>query len=618
MQNFPGVRTLASIGIAAVLVGTLWFLYSKTQSADFTNQNAIVADLRELEALDAESGTDSLRAKTGINRSYEAGRAPAQRIPKAIEKIEQAIAASDIRDAAGAFAAVKAAFGQKDALTRRFGEQNKILRESLLFVTDESADLLALLRVLQRDALQLKGGAAAQKIASLSELGSRVNELLTETLKYNLLSDPAALKRIQSNLDDLDGLLPQYPAELTKPLEALIAKFHGVQRQKAVEDNLLNEMAALPTQQRISDTEKTLDASRAQAQSQTDFYRSLLIGYSALLLALIAWFAWRLVASYRLIQSKNAELKDANEGLEQRVNARTMELRDALTHLKESEAALVQSEKMSSLGQMIAGVAHEINTPLAYVRNGLQVLDEQISQYTGLGIETRKLLDMLAAGDADEEAVSVQYGVVHGLCNAAEQGHGPEALAGVIRDGIYGIEQISEIVTNLKNFSRLDRSKVAHFSLNEGLDSTLVIARNLVKTKQVEKDYCDAAFVTGSPSQINQVFLNLISNAAQATGVDGVINLRTRIEGKNAVVEVTDNGSGIPADVLPKIFDPFFTTKKIGEGTGLGLSIAYKIINEHGGRIEVASEVGKGTRFTITLPVDVMNTTAGREPAHAA
>ncbi len=616
--SFLNTRVIAGVFIALALVGALWFLYSKTQSADFSSQNAIVADLRELEVLDAEWTTDSLRAKTGINRVYGPGLSPAERVAKSTALMGQALAAGNATEAVAQFAQVRSALLQKQALTARFAEQNRILRESLLFVTDESADLLALLRVLLRDVSETKGPAATQKMASLSELGNRVNELLTETLKYNLLSDPAALKRIQSNLDDLDGLLPQYPAELTKPLEALIAKFHGVQRQKAVEDNLLNEMAALPTQQRLADTEKALNTSRQAAQSNTDFYRNLLIGYSAFLLALVAWFAWRLLASYRLVQSKNAELKDANEGLEKRVSARTMELSDALTHLKESEAALVQSEKMSSLGQMIAGVAHEINTPLAYVRNGLQVLDEQIPHTAGLSTETRKLLDLLAAADADEGAVSAQYGVVHGLCSAAEQGHGSEALAGVIRDGIYGIEQISEIVTNLKNFSRLDRSKVAHFSLNEGLDSTLVIARNLVKSKQVVKHYGDAPFVTGSPSQINQVFLNLISNAAQATGSDGVIQLSTRIRGANAIVEISDNGSGIPPDILPKIFDPFFTTKKIGEGTGLGLSIAYKIINEHGGRIEVSSEVGKGTRFTITLPVDVMNTTAVRESSHAA
>jgi signal transduction histidine kinase len=174
-----------------------------------------------------------------------------------------------------------------------------------------------------------------------------------------------------------------------------------------------------------------------------------------------------------------------------------------------------------------------------------------------------------------------------------------------VKDGLYGIDQISEIVLNLKNFSRLDRAKTARFDLNEGLESTLVIAKNLVKTKTIRRELSPNAHITGSPSQINQVFLNLVSNAAQATGDDGVITLRTAVQGSNVRVEVEDNGSGIPADVLPKIFDPFFTTKKVGEGTGLGLSIAYKIIAEHGGRIEVDSVVGRGTRFIITLPAEV-------------
>lgn len=615
------LRTLAYAGVAASLTGTLWFLYARTQSSDFARENRIVADLRELEALDAEWTVDSLRAKTGINRQYAAGAAPAERLARASERVTAEIDALGVPDAAARFGAVKAVFAQKTEVTRRFAEQNRILRESLLFVTDESADLLALLRVTQRDALQEKV-KNLKSIETLSELGQRINELLTETLKYNLLSEAGALGRIDSNLKDLGELLPQYPSSLATPVEALTAKFYGVQRIKAVEDNLLNEIGALPTQQRIADTEKAIDANRQLLQKGTDFYRTLLIVYSALLLALIAWFAWRLVGSYRLIQNQNTQLHDANENLEGRVTERTMALREALDDLKQSEAALIQSEKMSSLGQMIAGVAHEINTPLAYVRNGLQVLDEQIPQTAGLPQETRKLLELLA-GDAEEADVSAQYGRVHELCLLAESGHGAAELSGVIRDGIYGIEQISEIVTNLKNFSRLDRAKISHFSLNEGLDSTLVIARNLVKDKHIEKDFCEQPFVTGSPSQINQVFLNLISNAAQATGPEGIIRLSTRVEANRAIVEVSDNGSGIPAEVLPKIFDPFFTTKKIGEGTGLGLSIAYKIINQHGGSIAVSSEIGEGTRFTITLPVEQLQDDTElavneQELAHAA
>ena len=175
-----------------------------------------------------------------------------------------------------------------------------------------------------------------------------------------------------------------------------------------------------------------------------------------------------------------------------------------------------------------------------------------------------------------------------------------------MKDGLYGITQISEIVVNLKNFSRLDRSKVANFDLHEGLESTLLIAKNLVKHKTVKKAFGKIPPISCSPSQINQVFLNLITNAAQAIPDEGgVIFLRTAMRDDNhVVVEVADNGHGIAENVLPKIFDPFFTTKEVGKGTGLGLSIAYKIIQQHGGTISVTSKLGAGTKFTIVLPVN--------------
>ncbi|WP_226858351.1 sensor histidine kinase [Diaphorobacter aerolatus] len=180
----------------------------------------------------------------------------------------------------------------------------------------------------------------------------------------------------------------------------------------------------------------------------------------------------------------------------------------------------------------------------------------------------------------------------------------------LLNDGIHGIDQISEIVLNLKNFSRLDREKVSNFSVEEGLDSTLLLARNVLKGKvEIRKDYGDdVPDISGSPSQVNQVFLNIITNAVQAMPEregKNIITLRTSVSpaGDMVEVEIQDNGTGIPDDVLPHIFDPFYTTKPIGEGTGMGLSISYKIINEHGGTILVESVRDVGTAFTILLPV---------------
>ena len=186
-----------------------------------------------------------------------------------------------------------------------------------------------------------------------------------------------------------------------------------------------------------------------------------------------------------------------------------------------------------------------------------------------------------------------------------------------LTDGLYGIGQISEIISNLKDFSRLDRSKVADFDLHAGLESTLRIAHTVLGKRQVRKEFGSIPHVSCSPSEINQVFLNLISNAAHATSEqDGMIILGTGRTGADRVwVDVIDNGHGVPEEVLPKIFDPFFTTKDVGKGTGLGLSISYKIVESHGGTLEVESVEGTGTRFRVTLPVVQAAAAAAAEPA---
>jgi signal transduction histidine kinase len=216
-----------------------------------------------------------------------------------------------------------------------------------------------------------------------------------------------------------------------------------------------------------------------------------------------------------------------------------------------------------------------------------------------------KLLVLLATGNAPKDDIKRTYREASAeLARLKQQRVLPE-LGGLVSDGLYGTGQVAEIVGNLRDFSRLDRSKVTTFNLNDGLQSTLGIARHLLKSVTVQRKFGQLPAITCAPSQINQVFLNLITNAAQALdGPGGEITLTTYTADGGVAVEIADNGRGIPADVLPKIFDPFFTTKEVGKGTGLGLSISYKIVQQHGGRIDVESHVGTGTRFTVWLPLE--------------
>jgi signal transduction histidine kinase len=285
--------------------------------------------------------------------------------------------------------------------------------------------------------------------------------------------------------------------------------------------------------------------------------------------------------------------------------------RDELDHmntaLKNSTAALIQSEKLASIGQMVAGVAHEMNTPLAYVSSSVELVKDQLPEVEALIAEYVKLTELLNSG-ADEQMLGKQFEQVQVLSTAFRENRPLDEAGALLARSIHGLNQIRELVMNLKNYSRTDRERMMEFNLNEGLDSVLMLAKPVLKTRvKVVKDYGDIPFVACSPSQINQVFLNLVTNAAQAIeGDTGTIQIQTRALADRVQIVVRDNGKGIPPEAMPKIFEPFFTTKKVGEGTGLGLSISRKIVEEHGGTIQAESVVGKGTVVTVSLPAQAI------------
>jgi signal transduction histidine kinase len=291
--------------------------------------------------------------------------------------------------------------------------------------------------------------------------------------------------------------------------------------------------------------------------------------------------------------------------MEEKVTKRTHELAAAYNNLQQSQSQLIQSEKMASLGQMVAGVAHEINTPLGYVRSNIELLDTMfretdtlVSRYEGLieHIEERHIGMDEGTVDAIQEIRTLREGLFDE--DSIEQ------IGTVFTDTLYGVDQISELVLNLKDFSRLDKAKVDNVSINECLDSALMIGNNAIKYRaEVFKEYGELPPIACSPSQINQVFLNILTNAAQAIEEKGSIHARTYHDEENVYIGIRDSGKGIATEHLEKIFDPFFTTKPVGQGSGMGLSISYKIIEQHNGHIDVHSTPGEGTEFIIQLPI---------------
>jgi signal transduction histidine kinase len=587
MARFARRALLAAVTLA--LAAILGYLYLKTEGADFKRQNEVLAALRELKEIDSRWDVDVLRAYTELAPPQAPSSDHGATVARLLRELTAAGAALGSPVLARGLPELGAAFHQKAGMLEKFRTSSAAAREALAEVVASESEIAGLVRGSWRDFRDRERLVAAESAAV---------QLIAESQRYYFTPGEERRKLVEAILSDLRDAGPRLPVALRAGLGRLAGRVRHLLETRAGEQELFTRLAFMTAGPRVDTLTGAFSRELEAMLLDQEFYRSYLVAYSGALLVLIGYLATRLLASYRLLNA-------ANEELERRVIERTRELSEALRQLKESEAQLIQSEKMSSLGQMVAGVAHEINTPLAYAKNSLGSVGGRLQDLSRLAAETEKLLQLLRSGAADPQALAEQFGLTERVVAQLRAHHVLEELQALVKDGLHGIGQISEIVGNLKNFSRLDRSKIAAFNVNEGLDSTLAIARHELKHHVVKKNYGNIPAITCSPSQINQVFLNLITNAAQAMEQrQGEIRITTRRQGAGHVaVEVADTGKGIPPEVLPKIFDPFFTTKEVGKGTGLGLSIVYKIVEQHGGTISVDSTLGVGTRFTVVLPL---------------
>ena len=305
----------------------------------------------------------------------------------------------------------------------------------------------------------------------------------------------------------------------------------------------------------------------------------------------------------RAFNEMAAIIYKTHTSLEEKIKERTLEITDknkqlskAMNELKEAQAMIVHGEKMRSLGELVAGITHEINNPVNFIYGNLTHLNNYSQDLIDIIDKFAEYKTMLP----DEQKAEMEK-----LLEEREYEYIKEDLPDLIKSCREGTVRTKNIVMDLKNFSRTEKMIINEIEINKEINTTLNILYNKYKNRiTIHKEFTDVAPIDCYGGQINQVLMNIIDNAIFAIKDTGDIYIRTMDDGKNVIVEIEDTGVGIPKENIEKVFEPFYTTKGVGEGTGLGMSISYKIIESHGGKIDIASEVGKGTKFTITLPRD--------------
>jgi len=301
-----------------------------------------------------------------------------------------------------------------------------------------------------------------------------------------------------------------------------------------------------------------------------------------------------------IAEERLAEIAKRKEA-EQQLTYAYEQLQHANEKLKANQVHLVQSEKMASLGQMAAGVAHEINNPVGFVTSNLGTLAEYTGVFKRLIEDYETLTDQVTP---DQNTAEVLHRIAE-MRQEEDLDFIREDIDALLTESLNGMNRVKEIVQGLKSFAHIDEAEMQIADINEGIEATLRVVWNELKYKcKVNTKLKPLPKIRCYPGQLNQVFMNLLVNAAHAMEDRGEITIETEATESKIIIRISDNGVGIPEEHLSKLFNPFFTTKPVGEGTGLGLSISYGIIQKHGGSIEVDSEVGRGTTFTIYLPIE--------------
>ncbi len=605
----PKTKTFLISTLILCAISSLGFLYFKTK-ININTYNETTAQIRALSQLDEAWNVEVLKSSANLSHNYD----NISKLSSKSRQLKQNILSSELNKKSQDMKILKNSLdhyikflNEKEVQTEYYKSSEAILRNSERFLPEIIEHTIDNIR------------------SSNPDIASDLSKLKSKIYNYILFSDKAdrmlsykTIARIKSKIKFIEK------EEIRLSISNILSHVEVILELKPKLEEYLNNIILSGTHQASSRLLDNYSSHYGLLIKEAANYRLALLVYSAALLVTLLFLANKLRLSYikinhsnKKLQSVNFKLKDLNDNLEHKVKERTNTLSKTLNQLKNSQMQLVQSAKMAAMGQMVAGIAHEINTPLGYINGNVETIEcffSKIFQLISQISETLVLIDKNGFN-----TFQTQQAIKHltkQIKTIQEEEYEPQVKE-LIADMQYGLNHIDDIVINLKNFSRMDRAEFSKFDLHQGIESTLKVAHNSTKnTCQIVKEYSDLPKIECISSQINQVLLNLIINACDAINETnnkiekkrmGLIKIKTFCKNSHVFIEVQDSGCGIDEVTLKRMFDPFYTTKDVGKGTGLGLSITSKIIKNHKGTLRVTSKLGIGSKFTIGLPIHQSN-----------
>jgi len=562
--------------LLVVGVGLTYQLLTKGQEIDGSQFDRITSSLRSLQTMDQELVTQINNSRYNAEFNHDVLFDLNYQISESFDASRFEILTDNVdaeSELSTALSRFESQFIERQEQLERYVEVNSLISISLAQIMDSTQTLLNGYLGDQAEAVNKAVSATNSEIFQLALGGKRSKPRIENQSKA---------------VADITELQFKVPQNATIPLANFKSAAQTIFNNYIEASAGLERLNTYKTDEQLDSIENAFLSHNEATRSISEQARIALLMYVVCLLGAVLLFGLQLRRDLQSLEERAKEVEIAYE------------------ELQESQEQVIQSEKMSSLGQMVAGVAHEINTPLGYVSSNINSLKENFSELRTIFSKLDEIL--LVVKQPGRESVSITKQLVSTL-RAYRKLRGPELMQEseqLINDGDYGLMEMSKLVKTLKDFSRIDRQSTEQVDVHDCIKSSITIASNHIRDNNVEvvENYASLPKISCFPSKLNQLFLNIITNACQAMAAKGgQLLIVTERQQEHVVIRFADQGIGMDKETQQKMFDPFFTSKNVGEGTGLGMSIAYKIIEAHSGKIDVESTIDKGTVISIALPL---------------